>query len=462
MGFFLYLCAQIYCAHIYACEKKIDMRIKSLTLSNYRNYKDAEIKFGERTTVIIGKNGMGKTNLVAALKQALSFIFAKKKYNPYFDLIASSDQRVKSITTLDARYGRNDFGYDYNFPVSVKGEMLLPNGKDLQWEFHKETASSGMDDYLYGESNLRFWEFYTSNRTLPVIAYFSDSYPHVKTNIGKNVQGMLDSGFELPKNIAYYKWDEEKNCTGIWMQYYLMQYKNNKFSEDKAIKSDTKKYIKYINETLIRFSTSLPNSYAANDIELKSVEVEARGKEEVMMFQFANGMRIPFDQLPQGYKRIFSIVFDIASRAYFLNGSYGPEGIVLIDEIELHLHPSLAQEILQRLEATFPGVQFVVTTHSPLVLSSYQQGPFDLLYKLVKNEEGNTFIELDSQYGVDYNTLVHSTMDTPERNEYIQKLLRAYQYWFDMDNREKCAAVAAEIREKAGEESRVYQELKRK
>ena len=67
------------------------MKIKSLTLSNYRNYKNADIQFGSKTTVIIGKNGMGKTNLVAALKQALSFIFSKKKDNPYFEFIASSD-----------------------------------------------------------------------------------------------------------------------------------------------------------------------------------------------------------------------------------------------------------------------------------------------------------------------------------------------------------------------------------
>ena len=438
------------------------MKIKSLTLSNYRNYKNADIQFGSKTTVIIGKNGMGKTNLVAALKQALSFIFSKKKDNPYFEFIASSDQRVKSFTPLDARYGLNNLGMnDYNYPVSVSGRIKFCDGEDLSWEFYKHTASDSMDD-RYGMESVRFWEHHKDFNNLPVIAFFSDSYPHVKTNIGKNVQAKLDSGFDLPKNIAYYKWDEEQNCTGIWMQYYLMQYKNSKFSDDKSVKFGTRKYVKSINETLIRFSESLPESYAENDIALKSIEVEARGKEDVMMFQFQNGMRIAFDQLPQGYKRIFSIVFDIASRSYFLNGNCDPQGVVMIDEIELHLHPSLAQEILQRLEATFRDVQFVVTTHSPLVLSSYKQDSRNLLYKLVKNEDGNSFLQLDSQYGIDYTTLVHSTMETPERNEYIQKLVRAYRYWMDVEDKERGEVVAQKIKQEAGENSRVYQELKRK
>ena len=134
----------------------------------------------------------------------------------------------------------------------------------------------------------------------------------------------------------------------------------------------------------------------------------------------------------------------------------------MIDEIELHLHPSLAQEILQRLEATFRDVLFVVTTHSPLVLSSYKQDSRNLLYKLVKNEDGNSFLQLDSQYGIDYTTLVHSTMETPERNEYIQKLVRAYRYWMDVEDKERGEVVAQKIKQEAGENSRVYQELKRK
>ena len=77
-----------------------------------------------------------------------------------------------------------------------------------------------------------------------------------------------------------------------------------------------------------------------------------------------------FDNLPQGYKRLFSIVFDIAYRSYILNQAKEPEGIVFIDEIELHLHPSLQQEVLGRLRKTFPKIQFIVSTHSLLVISN--------------------------------------------------------------------------------------------
>ena len=78
------------------------------------------------------------------------------------------------------------------------------------------------------------------------------------------------------------------------------------------------------------------------------------------------------------------------------------------------------------------------------------------------NEDGNSFLQLDSQYGIDYTTLVHSTMETPERNEYIQKLVRAYRYWMDVEDKERGEVVAQKIKQEAGENSRVYQELKRK
>ena len=89
--------------------------IKSVHLTNFRNYKNISLNLGRMTTIIIGRNGSGKTNMITAIKQSLSFIFSKKKDAPQFDFVASSDQKVKSFLSTDPRYNDGD----YKYPVAA-------------------------------------------------------------------------------------------------------------------------------------------------------------------------------------------------------------------------------------------------------------------------------------------------------------------------------------------------------
>ena len=84
------------------------------------------------------------------------------------------------------------------------------------------------------------------------------------------------------------------------------------------------------------------------------------------------------DQLSDGIRNIFAVVADIAYRCLLLNPALGENaaqetsGIVLIDEVDMHLHPAWQQTILSDLRKAFPRIQFIVTTHSPQVLSSIE------------------------------------------------------------------------------------------
>jgi predicted ATP-binding protein involved in virulence len=97
-----------------------------------------------------------------------------------------------------------------------------------------------------------------------------------------------------------------------------------------------------------------------------------------------------------------------------------------MDEIELHLHPTLAQEVLERFHKTFPLIQFIVSTHSPLVISNLKQSNSEnKVIKLIN--EGLEFKNepVENIYGVDYiTTLV--VMDTKYRISTIDKLIDAY------------------------------------
>lgn len=385
------------------------MRIGSLHLTNYRSYRDSTFEFGKQLTLLIGKNGMGKTNLITALHQVLSFIFAQKKNSPQYDYIASSDAKVTSFAQTDAAYGKNKLGIeDYIYPISLEAKAFLENEEMLEWQFLQSSNSSGLQASLYDNANNIFWDYYLHDiRNLPVLAYFSDSYPHVTSKIGRKMQEKLKSGKPLPPNTGYYKWDDEHHCTDIWILYYTMQKKNAIFENDKN-KED---YVDSIEKKLVEFSQPLVKN-VNDEFVITGLALEARGKEDVLVVKFADGRIIPFGELPQGYRRMISIAFDIASRSYLLNRNCNSSGIVFIDELELHLHPSLAQEILPRLMKVFPRIQFIASTHSPVVLSNIHNDEKTIIYRLAKEQNESVSNEIISEdyYGLDANNILEEAM----------------------------------------------------
>ena len=425
--------------------------IKSVHLTNFRNYKNIRLNLGRMTTIIIGRNGSGKTNMITAIKQSLSFIFSKKKDAPQFDFVASSDQKVKSFLSTDPRYNDGD----YKYPVAVGADVqLYDDEKLLSWELRKISADRGINE-SYVAACMRFWTKVFDTNKIPAFSFCSDSYPHIQSTIGKNMQDKLDSGNPLPQNTAYYKWDDERNCTELWKQYYVMNWKNTRFGNDKG----QEEYCSAIEQAMVTFSEPISGNQDNLEFALEGLTVEARGKEDTLVVKFRDGRRIPFDMLPQGYKRILSIVFDIAHRGYLLQKNCNPYAVVFIDEVELHLHPSLAQEVVQRFRRSFSNAQFVISTHSPLVIADYKQDEDNLLYSIVVSEDGPEYHNVKNMYGMDYITVLQSVMDTPERNSYLQNLAGAYRYWKQLGDKKRILQLESSIKRLVGEDSEFYKSL---
>lgn len=101
-------------------------------------------------------------------------------------------------------------------------------------------------------------------------------------------------------------------------------------------------------------------------------------QEEQLVVQFADGRSADFYSLSAGYRAVLSLVADIAWRCVVLNGHLGArapaetEGVVVIDDLEIHLAPNWQRRVLADLMRTFPKIQFIVTTHSPELIASCQ------------------------------------------------------------------------------------------
>ena len=438
------------------------MHIKNIKLTNYRNYESLNLDLGKKTTVLIGKNGAGKTNLISALKQSLSFIFSKNSKISQYSFVAESGQKVQSFETTDSMRAMNPDGtqnQNGTWPIRIETTMDIGNDKPLHVVFERKNLSEGMKE-TYSTESIRFWERYKDLNNLPVLAFYSDAFPHEKVRIGKKIQDKLDSQFGISQSDAYYNWDDPRDCSNVWQQYFAMQWKNYKYGN---VKNKEESYLSAVRDCLIKFAQPLECAEENKDFILNDITVTARGSKEIVVLRFKNGMEADFESLPAGYRRAFAMVFDLANRAFLLNGNCDPQGIAFIDEIDLHLHPSLAQEILERLQRTFVHLQLLASTHSPVVLSNYKQDEDNVLYQIsTSNGEGlkPVYKKLENSYGVDYNSLLENQMEVPVRNSLLQELINAYNYWKNAGEGARMDRAMTSIIELVGENSIVVKDLK--
>lgn len=480
------------------------MKIEKINIENFRCFEEYEISFGKKATVLIGKNGTGKSNLLTGLVYSLSFPFAKNKEEGLQTIGASSpDLKIAAIDnkgTFDARF--DDKVNDYIYPIKLSNTAIF-NNEVLEWKMVKNEKGKGLASSFYQDAFVKFQRYYNENdvnKPLPVLAYFSDSYPHIEANFSAYVKGILNSENGLPRNFGYYKWDEKNNCIGIWKERYIrINTSVNNFKRpdlslieelnelylklnEKRGQEDSSEYepkaeaivkqlsdlntalrndpeyieLSFIDDRLKKFTDSLEEKYnfINDEFGIKQIKVIGTNKtEQYIQFEFADKRKMFFDDLPMGYKRLFSIVFDIAYRSFILNKNAEPTGIVIIDEIELHLHPTLQQEVLNRFKTTFPEIQFVVSTHSPLVISNLKVD--DVHDKIIRLEnKGNRYYaeKVENIYGIDYTTNLMQVMESDYRPSTIDKYINAYLVLFGKKKEAEAEAMLQKLRDYLGGE----------
>ena len=133
--------------------------------------------------------------------------------------------------------------------------------------------------------------------------------------------------------------------------------------------------------------------------------------------------RVPMKNLSDGYKNTIGMIADIAYRMATLNPQLldnvliETPGIVLIDEIDLHLHPVWQQRIIRDIQSLFPKIQLIVSTHAPSVISSVRRDNM-----LVLNEQGEVYTLPVEVYGKDANSILRSVMEAHHRPVEVKEL----------------------------------------
>ena len=425
------------------------MYLKKLHISNFRCFRDYTIEFAPGVTVLFGKNGSGKSTLIHAIHKALSFAFKNDKVeegeltlSSGFPTLRPNQYRKKEDIVRDEKSG---LSLPY-ICIHAEADFLETT---LDWDMYALTSTFALQPSKYKTAYKLLMSRIKETGTFPVFAYFSDSFPHISTKASTLTRTQLSL-----RNLGYLGWDDETAYSDLWItrltKIWTMwdRAKMNVRHEEAALancdnfkasgiinekeycedvdlhrtrlenaQKDFNKYnpeISSIRECLVNFSKKLPG------IDVLDFFVSVY-EEDGLCLETKDGQNPTFEKLPAGYKRIFYMALDIAYRSYILNGTTDSEGIVVIDEIDLHLHPALEQVILQCFQETFKRIQFVVSTHSPLVLTDIDTVT-DRNKVMRMTPACDAPEEWRNIHGIDYNQMLEENMDVSKRKPEIQEL----------------------------------------
>ncbi|CAN1211147.1 ATPase AAA-type core domain-containing protein [Tumidithrix helvetica PCC 7403] len=392
------------------------MRIEELHIQNFRGFKELTLKFPPNLAVLIGVNGSGKSSVLDCIALFLS-ILASAGQIP--------DSPPQSITVHDIT---NGFEETHNQLI-----VLLENSRNLDLSL---TQNREMAHRLYYGEEFKSTLFYghVYGEGSNVVNATKEFYEYIQNKLRQ------DSYANIPL-VTYYSSDRKA------VEFPLKSYRKHESNQLSAyIKSVDKKvdfadfFIWFRNEEDLENEIRLDNDPAYVNKHLQAV----REAIPSLMPEFSNlkvrrsplrmivskqEQELVIDQLSDGEKNLLAMVGDLARRLAIANPSLeNPlqgSGIVLIDEIELHLHPQWQRRIIPALTQTFPNLQFIVTTHSPQVLSNVRKENVFILedFKLVENTPYT--------YGRDSNSILFELMNVKKRPDESQKQIDKCFYLID-------------------------------
>lgn len=331
------------------------MKIHKIEIKNFKGFAQQTFEFNSQFTVLIGNNGKGKTSAMEALAVALGAYILGIGY--------SAPQR--HIQKTDIRKVHLEGRYAYQFPVEVWAEGDIDEYKNLKWgrilkSYEGRTSIKEATNITeISKSHQQKTNSPTDSRVnLPVLAYYSTG----RLWIGKNQRINTKSKGDILYDGYYACLEPASDSIAYLEWFHTYEYSILTKGKDKTLLNLVKKAI---SDCVVGWQ----------DVFFDFEENDLVGK---MLLDNGETQFVPFRLLSDGQRNIVGIVAELAYRCITLNGHLGvnalrdSKGVVLIDEIDIHLHPRWQKRIVGDLKRTFPNIQFIATTHSPFIVQSLE------------------------------------------------------------------------------------------
>lgn len=395
------------------------IKIRSLHLENYRGFTDTTIEFGDHITCIAGINGAGKSSCLDALSKSLHALI-RPVLNPKFRDVSFQDIKESDVNVKsENKYASVSLDFTCN-------EKLLSQKIDSNFAISQNFETKDIADSL--DKNFAIFSYYTVNRSELDIDVSLES----EKDLSKKIESVAGALAAVTHYKEFFKWfrDREDRENQEIVARYKKQNKEVDY-EDYALKA-----------VRTAISTLLPNM-SQMTVERKKLSIIVSKGDDVL----------DFSTLSDGEKGIITLFGDIARRLAIANETLeNPlegNGIILIDEIDLHLHPSWQRKICHALVKTFPNCQFVITTHSPQILGELKTDEIWLL------NDFNVY-RPDSSFGLTSNQILDEVMDVIDgdfslsRDSTIAKKLQDLNLAMETEKFADAKKIIAELEETTG------------
>lgn len=417
------------------------MRIDRLEVQNFKKFTEQSFDLHPRFTLLVGENGSGKTSVLDALAVAMGIW-----------LVRAPDSEVKNsgrkILRSEIRLEPNQEGDRIQFreirPVSVTATGNLVGHEGVKWT--RENRAGDYTNNSDAEDALKIIaDVYEKDRAgqkvvCPVLAYYGAGRAW------------------LPSNERIRRKAKSNGPARRWAAFYDCFNERIRFAE-------LRKWFQ--NETIAagnRNGRMRPGFEVARGVILRCVpDADAvwfdPDREQVVLS--INGNAQPFDNLSAGQRMMLALVADIAIKAVTQNAvllppnELGPEdeplprllretpGIVLIDELDVHLHPRWQRRVATDLKENFPNIQFVCTSHSPQVIGEVRPEEIRMLEDGVVSTPPRSF-------GIDSSRILEELMEAKSRSESVETLLGKLFRLIDQEDFSAARDLLPEVEAKLG------------
>ncbi len=412
--------------------------VKSLKLENFRCFENVELgPFDPNFNLVVGANGVGKSSVLVAIANALRKTGSPDVRGLPSSLIVPSDIRIEhwvgkdAVTTLRLC-----------LPSEIKVEFELDGSSFVTSDYfsdsmHTNTNTTKIDgDRIH--SSTPWSELYSDfqNGSIPLILLYGTArnfsyrpmHPApIPDAPGHRLTGLNDWSNAGTSALGLREW--LKNQTLAALQHRLQHTEGSSAG-------------KFLQLSLVHFAIVEAVENAS------SIGYDA--DREDLVIQFLDGSRRDFRGLSDGQRALIGLVSDIARRVCLLNAGYlGAQtlrettGLVLIDELDLHLHPKWQRRIIGDLKRIFPKIQFFATTHSPQVIGEAR--PEEIVLLTPQGQKRPI-----GSYGMDSNWVLVCVMEAEGRDPAIARRIKDLFDAIDQDRIEEAKGMIAALRADIG------------
>jgi predicted ATP-binding protein involved in virulence len=399
------------------------MKIKRLVMKSFRGIGDLSLEFNsQEPTVFIGVNGVGKSSLLDCLAILLS------RYTSSIQHPTSSGRLFREEDITD---GCKETLNEITVEIDA-GEVTWSLSK-VQKRRTKETNTNLIElRKLVEENQTHLRENPLFN--LDLIVYYAVN------------RAVIDIPLKIHKKNTFAPvtaYEQALNGVQINFNNFFQWFRTLEDLENEE-RRDNPHFINPQLEAVRQGISSVIPGFTSLRIR----------RSPLRMTVVKHGHELIINQLSDGEKCLLAMVGDLSRRLAIANpGLAEPlqgSGIVLIDEIELHLHPKWQREIIPALTRTFPNCQFIITTHSPQVISHVKPEGVYILERT--DDEGVVIKYPESCFGRDSNRILEDLMGVPERPQDIKNSLRELFRFIDQGDIDGARRLRQELANEIGED----------